>query len=171
MRANFSASLALVLQHEGGWVNDPLDPGKETNRGVTQLVYDAWRLGEGLARRSVRLINDYEVGAIYRRNYWNACRCDDLPAGLDYCIFDFAVNSGVNRASRYLQRALGTVADGQVGPVTIALAGERPAERTISAVCDARLAFLRQLPTFGHFGGGWTARVGDVRAKAEEMAA
>lgn len=171
MRANFAPSLAAALVHEGGFVNDPQDPGGATNRGVTQLVYDAWRLGEGLARRSVRLINDYEVGAIFRRQYWNACRCDDLPAGLDYCIFDFAVNSGVNRASRYLQRALGAVEDGQIGPATVARAGAQSVEYTINSVCDARLVFLRQLPTFGHFGGGWTARVGDVRAKAEGMAA
>jgi lysozyme family protein len=171
MRANFAPSLALVLQHEGGFVNDPQDPGGATNRGVTQAVYDAWRLGEGIGRRSVRAINDYEVGAIYRRDYWEACRCDDLPSGLDYCIFDFAVNSGVNRASRYLQRALGAVEDGQIGPATLARAGSQSVEYTIKAVCDARLAFLRQLPTFARFGGGWTVRVGDVRAKGMAMAA
>lgn len=171
MRANFAPSLALVLQHEGGFVNDPQDPGGATNRGITQVVYDAWRLGEGLGRRSVRNINDYEVGAIYRRNYWNACRCDDLPSGLDYCIFDFAVNSGVNRASRYLQRALGAVEDGQIGPETAARASAQSVEYTINVVCDARLAFLRQLATFPRFGGGWTVRVGDVRAKGKAMAA
>lgn len=169
MRANFAPSLAAVLVHEGGFVNDPQDPGGATNRGVTQVVYDAWRLGEGLARRSVNLINDYEVGAIYRRNYWNACRCDDLPSGLDYCIFDFAVNSGVNRASRYLQRALGVVADGSIGPATVAAVSAKPTAPLIAAVNDARLAFLRHLPTFARFGRGWTQRVTDVDAMAIGM--
>jgi lysozyme family protein len=171
MRANFAPSLALVLQHEGGFVDDPQDPGGATNKGVTQAVYDDWRAGEGLFKRSVRYINDYEVGAIYRRRYWNACRCDDLPSGLDYCIFDFAVNSGVNRAARYLQRAVGAVEDGQVGPATIARVAAQSVEYTINSVCDARLNFLRQLPTFSHFGTGWTCRVGDVRSKGEAMAA
>jgi lysozyme family protein len=171
VKENFAQSLALVLQHEGGFVNDPRDPGGATNQGVTQAVYDDWRAGEGLAQRSVRQINGYEIGAIYRRRYWNTCRCDDLPAGLDYCIFDFAVNSGANRASRYLQRAVGAVEDGQIGPVTLATVASKPAAALIDTVCAWRLNFLRQLQTFDRFGHGWTTRVEDVRAKAKGMAA
>ncbi len=171
MKQNFPLSLAAVLIHEGGYVDDPQDPGGATNKGVTQAVYDDWRVGEGLARRSVRFINDYEVGAIYRRRYWGAVRGDDLPPGVDYCVFDFAVNSGVNRASRYLQRAAGVVDDGRIGPATLAAVKAKPAAALIAAVCDARQAFLEQLPTFARFGRGWTARVAEVRAKATEMTA
>ena len=173
---NFAPSLAAVLVHEGGFVDDPRDPGGRTSKGITQHVYDDWRAGEKLVKRDVKLINDYEVGAIYRANYWNACRCDDLPAGVDYCIFDFAVNSGRDRAARFLQRALGVIEDGHIGLVTLAavkaldhdaIAGEMG---LIEQVCQLRLDFLKHLKTFDTFGRGWTRRVEEVREKAKEMA-
>lgn len=169
MKLNFPASLALVLRSEGGYVDDPRDPGGATNKGVTQDVYNDWRAAEGLEKRSVRLINDYEIGAIYRKRYWDACRCDDLPAGVDYCVFDFAVNSGVNRASRYLQRAAGVADDGQIGAMTIAAVCAAQSIAIIERVCVDRLNFLRALKTFAHFGKGWTARVEDVCAKSKVM--
>jgi len=171
MKDNFGPSLAAVLIHEGGYVNDPQDPGGATNKGVTQAVYDDWRTSHGLVHQSVRLIDPPELEAIYRKRYWDFIRGDQLPAGVDYCVFDFAVNSGVNRASRYLQRAAGVAEDGQIGPMTIAAVGAKPASGLIGMVCDLRLAFLRQLPTFGHFGTGWTRRVEEVRARAKGMVA
>lgn len=170
MKENFASSLAAVLVHEGGFVDDPLDPGGRTNKGVTQAVYDDWRAGENLPRRSVRYLNDYETGAIYKHRYWDACRCDGLPSGLDYCIFDFAVNSGVNRASRYLQRAVGVLDDGKIGPATLAAVVGKPLDRLINAVCTMRQAFLEQLPTFHRFGRGWTVRVAEVETRAKAMA-
>ena len=171
MNANFAASLAAVLVHEGGYVFDPADPGGETNRGVTKAVYDDWRVAHGLPKQNVRLLSQFETEAIYRKLYWDVIRGDQLPLGVDYCTFDFAVNSGVKRAARYLQRAAGVADDGQIGPMTLAAVNAKPADEMINAVCDARLAFLEQLGTFGHFGRGWTARVSEVRAKAKEMAA
>jgi lysozyme family protein len=168
MKANFASSLAAVLVHEGGYVNDPDDPGGATNKGVTQAVYDAYRVRNKLARQSVKGITSDEIGAIYRTEYWNRIKGDDLPAGVDYAVFDFAVNSGVGRASRFLQAVVGVEQDGAIGPRTIA-AITSPA-RTVDALSDKRLAFLRQLPTFGHFGNGWSARVADVRIKGREMA-
>ena len=103
MKANFDKSLALVLVHEGGYVNHPKDPGGATNRGVTQAVYDAYRKTRGKAGQSVKFITDEEVNAIYKFQYWDRVQGDLLPAGLDYAVFDFAVNSGVGRASKYLQ--------------------------------------------------------------------
>lgn len=171
MNLNFPASLALVLAHEGGYVNDPRDPGGATNKGVTQAVYDDCRAKEGLPKRSVKLLNDYEVGAIYRKRYWDAIRGDQLPGGVDYCIFDFAVNSGVDRASRYLQRAMQLPEDGKVGPLTIAAAMSETPQSLIEKVCASRLNFLRQLKIFDRFGRGWTVRVEDVAMRAKEMAA
>lgn len=171
MNGNFAPSLARVLQHEGGYVDDPQDPGGATNHGVTQAAYDAWRQSHGLARSPVRGISAAEVAAIYRQNYWNAIWGDELPAGVDYAVFDFAVNSGVKRASRYLQRIVGVPDDGQVGPVTIAAVNAKPACATIAALSAARLDFLGQLPTFPRFGKGWTTRVADVGLTAAEMAA
>lgn len=169
--ANFSSCLAAVLVHEGGYVNDSRDPGGATNQGVTQAVYDSWRHSQALPLQSVRFIQTRETAAIYRLLYWARCRCDDLPAGVDYATFDFSVNSGVNRAARYLQRAVGVPEDGQIGPATIAAANAKPACATIGAINSARLAFLGQLPTFPRFGAGWTTRVGEVGQQATEMAA
>jgi lysozyme family protein len=171
MRANFASSLAAVLQHEGGFVQDRFDPGGATNRGITQHVYDDWRRSQGLSPRGVRSLEQAEIEAIYRKLYWNACRCDDLPSGVDYCVFDFAVNSGPVRACRYLQRAVGVTDDGQIGPVTLAAVRAKPACETIAAISAARLDFLGQLPTFSRFGKGWSARVGEVGLKAAEMSA
>jgi len=171
MNTNFAPSLALVLVHEAGYVNDPQDPGGATNKGVTQTVYDDWRTSHGLVRQSVRLIDPPEVEALYRKRYWDFIKGDQLPVGIDYCVFDFAVNSGVNRASRYLQRAAGVAEDGQIGPATIAAVNATDSEKLIGDVCTARLKFLAQLPTFGHFGKGWTTRVNDAWNKAKAMAA
>ncbi len=167
----FAACLPLILKHEGGYVDHPKDPGGATNKGITQKTYDSWRDRKGEFRRSVRRIADAEVAAIYRRDYWDAIRGDELPAGIDYCVFDFAVNSGIDRAARYLQSAVGSPADGKIGPNTIAAAKGRDAKATIEAICDNRMAFLRGLRNWPTFGKGWTARVNDVRDRALEMAA
>jgi lysozyme family protein len=169
MRANFDASLALVLVHEGGYVNDPQDPGGATNRGVTQGTYDLWRVDKGLAVRSVKLITPAELMAIYKNRYWDKVGGDQLPSGLDYCLFDFAVNSGPKRAVTYLQRILGVTDDGKIGPMTLDAAEHVPAKDLIEGVCNLRLAFLKKLPTFARFGKGWSRRVQDVRNRARDM--
>jgi lysozyme family protein len=171
VRENFAPSLARVLQSEGGKVDDPQDPGGRTAFGITQRVYDDWRGQQGLPKHDVWTIRQSEIEAIYRMNYWNTVRADELPAGVDYAVFDFAVNSGVNRAARYLQRAVGVADDGKIGPMTLAAVKAKPACETIAAISAARLNFLGQLPTFARFGRGWTARVADVGLHAAEMAA
>ena len=167
---NFDRCLELVLKHEGGFVNHPRDPGGATNQGVTQAVYDAFRRKRSLATQTVRRILPAEVRAIYRAQYWDAVRGDDLPAGVDYCAFDFAVNSGVSRSAKFLQRAAGVTDDGRVGPATVAAVRGRDAGDLVSDVCTARLAFLRRLPHWPTFGKGWQRRVDDVRAFAMSMA-
>lgn len=170
MRTNFDKALASVLVHEGGYVNHPKDPGGATNKGVTQAVYDDWRQDKGLAKQSVRDITPAEVMAIYKLLYWDRVKGDALPAGVDYCVFDFAVNSGVNRAARFLQRAVGVAEDGQIGPVTINAASAMGADCLVDAICNARMTFLKGLHHFNVFGKGWTRRVEDVRAKAKAIA-
>lgn len=167
----YSQCIPLVLKHEGGYVNHPADPGGATNKGVTQKTYDGWRDKQGLPRQSVRNIADSEVQAIYRRDYWDAVRGDDLPAGVDYAVFDFAVNSGINRASRFLQDVVRVAADGKIGPATLAAVKAMEARDVVNRLCDARMAFLRGLNTFPTFGRGWTARVDEVRVKALGWAA
>lgn len=170
MIKNYSTALKAVLQHEGGFVNDPKDPGGATNKGITQKVYDAWRKKQDFPKRSVRLLNDLEINAIYKQDYWDKINGDHLPNGLDYCIFDFAVNSGTSRAAKFLQRVLGALDDGQIGPATLGLIKLMPVKEIIDHLCNDRLAFLKSLDTFEHFGKGWTTRIKEVRAKAKEMA-
>lgn len=170
MKENFAPSLAAVLIHEGGFVVNPHDPGGATCKGVTQTVYDDWRLNRRLVIRSVRYIEDVEVEELYRTRYWNPVHGDDLPAGVDYATFDFAVNSGTNRAARMLQRALHIAEDGQIGPVTIGAARAIPAGELVDTLCDLRICFLQQLAAFKFFGRGWTRRVAEVRERGKEMA-
>lgn len=165
----FKPSLALVLAHEGGYVNHPRDPGGATNQGVTQKVYDNYRRLKVLPQRSVRHIETHEVEDIYYRHYWKLVDGDNLPAGLDYATFDFAVNSGVSRAGKFLQRVLGFTGDdvdGIIGMGTLAAAREacRQDEYGIIAdLCNSRLAWLHTLATFDTFGRGWKRRiVGDL---------
>jgi lysozyme family protein len=163
--SGFARALPRVLAHEGGYVNDSHDPGGATNKGVTFRVYDAYRTRKGLPTRDVRQIHPTEVADIYRLQYWDAVKGDELPPGLDYVLFDGAVNSGPSQSVKWLQRALGNVlVDGQMGQATLAAvtAHGRPAE-LVEAVCDRRLAFLQALKTWPRFGRGWAARVGAVR--------
>ncbi|WLJ71093.1 hypothetical protein [Sphingomonas phage Kimi] len=158
--ANYDKALPLVLAHEGGFVDHPKDPGGPTNKGVTQRVYDAYRTNIGLAKRSVRLIETGEVRQIYRDQYWNLVSADQLPEGLDYAVFDYAVNSGVGKAVKDLQRELGVGVDGVVGELTIRAAkGVNDLEDLIVRYCNRRLSFLRSLKTWATFGKGWKRRV------------
>jgi lysozyme family protein len=161
--SNFDKCLALTLVYEGGWTNNPKDPGGATMRGITQAVYEEDRDHRNLPRRSVRLITDAELQAIYRWRYWDLVKGDSLPDGVDYVMFDFAVNSGVSRAVKSLQRILGVTADGAMGSGTLTAALEYcttyGGSALTDAVCVARSDFLKSLPTFATFGKGWMARV------------
>ncbi len=114
----FEAALTFVLRWEGGFVDHPADPGGRTNRGVTQRTYDAWRAGQGLPRRDVKLIDDADVHAVYKSGYWTPPRCDMLDRPLDLVHLDTAVNMGPGRAVRFLQQAVGCGVDGDFGPAT-----------------------------------------------------
>lgn len=159
MISNFEKSLQLVLVHEGGFVNHPKDPGGPTNRGITQRVLTA-NLGRPATLDDMRNISDRTVATIYKRNYWDAARCGALPAGLDYAVFDFAVNSGVSRAVRTLQTILGVKADGVIGDITARAATSRnDIAALITEYCNARFAFVRGLRTWATFGRGWQRRI------------
>lgn len=168
--SSYGEALARLLVHEGGNDDDPRDPGGRTSRGILQREWDVWRRGHpGLPADVWRAPQD-QVEAIYRQNYWNALRCDDLPAGVDYAVFDYGVNSGIGRAAKVLQRLVGTAVDGEVGPDTIAATKRANAGKLIEAICDERLAFLQGLRTWPTFGKGWSRRVREVRAAALKMA-
>jgi lysozyme family protein len=169
MKTNYLKALALVLQVEKGFVDNPRDRGGPTNKGVTQAVYNAYRARKGLQLQSVKLIADSEVSDIYKSEYWDAVNGDNLPNGVDYEVFDFGVNSGVHRAAVMLQAILGVSQDGAIGPATIAAARLNPAT-TIHKLEGARLAFQQRLATWGTFGRGWQSRDVAVESAAEAMA-
>lgn len=164
-RITFAKALKATLVHEGGWSKHPDDPGGATMKGVIQRVYDGFRDRKGSPRRSVRLIEDAEIHEIYRAQYWNAVHGDELPAGVDYVVFDGAVNSGPAQSVKWLQRALGNVkVDGELGAATLAAVAAHPDhDALIAAICARRMAFLKALRTWSTFGKGWTARVTGVR--------
>ena len=159
MRENFDNALEWVLTHEGGFVDHPEDPGGATMQGVTQRVYDGFRRRMGDPIRPVKRIETHELRSIYRAQYWDVVMGDALPGGLDYAVFDYAVNSGPAQAVRDLQRVLGVAVDGIMGNVTLGAAQEAASDYAISNLCRRRMDFLRQLRTWGTFGRGWTRRV------------
>ena len=114
MQHNLTKALKVILHHEGGYVNHPKDPGGETNLGVTKRVYEEWG-----GTKSMKDLTPEDVEPIYEKNYWDRCKCDELPNGLDLCVFDFAVNAGTGRAAKYLQKLVGATADGAIGPATM----------------------------------------------------
>lgn len=159
MNASFPAALALVLKSEGGFTDNPADPGGATDDGITQATYDAYRTVQGLPLQSVRLITLDEAGAIYRHEFWDVLKDDALPAGVDYAMFDFAVNSGPPRAAKFLQHVLFLQTDGAVGPKTVDTASRADPELLCFALCLSRLRFMQSLSTWADFGKGWSARV------------
>jgi lysozyme family protein len=169
MNRNFQRALALVLKHEGGYVDHPKDPGGATNKGITIATFRRYVKRDG-TKDDLRRISDADVKPIYKTKYWDKVRGDDLPDGLDYAVFDFAVNSGTGRAPKYLQRVLGVAQDGVIGPTTLKAAHNANVEFAIDRLCDDRMAFLRGLSTFSTFGRGWTSRVSGVRIEAQRMA-
>lgn len=169
--SNFDKALKAVLADEGGYSNHPSDPGGATNHGVIQKVYDGFRDGLGRSRQSVKKITMAEVRDIYRKQYADAIKFNDLPDGVDYCVFDGAVNSGPSQSVKWLQRALGGVnVDGQLGMATLAAVEKADTVRLVNSICDQRMAFLKRLRTWSVFGTGWTKRVKGVRALALAMA-
>lgn len=168
MKDNFDQCLALVLKHEGGYVNNPKDPGGRTNLGVTQKVWEEW-VKHPVDEAAMRALGPADVGPLYKDRYWNRVRGDDLPSGVDYAVFDLAVNSGVGRASKILQAALGLPTDGIVGPKTIEAAQAANARELATNICERRQDFLQSLPTFDTFGRGWTRRVSEVEETAFKM--
>ncbi|MBB6308894.1 glycoside hydrolase family 108 protein [Xanthobacter tagetidis] len=169
--SNFAPSLAAVLVHEGGYFNHPRDPGGPTMKGVIKRVYDDYRRSKGLPTRDVRQLEESELQEIYRRRYWDLIQGDKLPAGIDYVVFDGAVNSGPAQATKWLQRALGIAADGVLGPATIAaLERAEDHDAVIADIQARRLAMLKNLKTWDVFGKGWGRRVAEAKQLGQAIA-
>lgn len=170
MDRNFSRSLKLVLTHEGGWSDHPKDPGGATMKGVTLASFRKYVKPTG-TKTDLRNITDDQLATVYRRHYWDAVSGAELPDGVDYAVFDFAVNSGPSRAAKYLQKVSGAPQDGRIGPATLKAVRAKMHATVIHELCDDRMAFLKRLDTWPTFGKGWSRRVTDVRTEALRMAA
>ena len=170
MQSNFDVCLAKLLVHEGGYVNNPADPGGETNLGVTKRVWQEW-VGHDVSEKEMRNLTPLMVAPLYKRKYWDACHADELISGLDYCVFDVAVNSGVGRAIKLLQSCVGATPDGGYGSITAALVkkAETDPVRLIELFSAKRLEFLQSLNAFPTFGKGWSRRVAEVKEAALQM--
>jgi lysozyme family protein len=169
MKENFESCLKSVLHHEGGYVNHPSDPGGMTNLGVTKRVWEEW-VGHEVDEKTMRALTPEIVGPMYKAKYWDKVKGDDLPAGVDYCVFDAAINSGPGRAAKWLQAAVGVDPDGGIGPKTLQAVASMDANELVSAYNDRRLSFLHDLPTWPTFGKGWARRVAEVKAAGLDMA-
>jgi lysozyme family protein len=161
----FDRCLAEVLRLEGGYVDDPRDPGGATRFGVTRAVLSE-AIGRDASAEDVAALTEEEAAAIYRSRYWAPTRCAELPAGVDLVVFDSAVNMGPGTSARLLQAALGVTTDGVVGPRTLAAVSIRPAADVIRAVSELRRQRYRALANFSVFGRGWLSRTDTVEALA-----
>ena len=168
MKHNWEKSLEVILHHEGGYVNHPKDPGGETNMGVTKRVYEDFG-----GTKDMKDLTHEDVEPIYKKNYWDRVKGDDLPDGLDLMIFDFAVNAGTGRAAKFIQRLVNTTVDGGIGPNTLGKIKEYVVtygiEETITSYALMRQNYYESLSTFDTFGRGWTRRVSEVTEKAKEF--
>jgi len=167
---NFHNCLAVTLGYEGGYSNNPHDPGGATMNGIIQTEYDSWRKARGLSIRPVKFIDASERDEIYEEQYWTPLKCEDLPLGIDLMVFDLGVNSGIVRSAKHLQQCLGVNADGHIGLITLG-AVRKVNDRTslIKKLSAKRLSFLQALKNWKWFGRGWRNRVVDITAKALKM--
>lgn len=169
---NFETCLELILHHEGGYVNHPSDPGGMTNLGVTKRVYESW-VGREVNEEEMRSLTPELVAPLYKKNYWDRLKGDQLPVGLDLCVFDWGVNSGTGRAAKKLQEMIGTTVDGGIGPNTLRVLNEyieeHGLEDTIINYQSIRQDFYESLSTFDTFGRGWTRRTTETTSTALSM--
>ena len=170
MMRNFAEALKHTLVEEGGFSDHPQDPGGATMKGITLNTYREYKRNTHLTPEDLKAIPQDEVEEIYKKRYWNACQCDVLPAGLDVCVFDTAVNSGPGRAAKFLQECLGVTPDGAIGAGTIAALGKADSKLLVLDYINKRQSYLESLKTFPIFGKGWTARVSRLKDLALKIA-
>jgi len=170
MQSDWQKSFELMLKSEGGYVNNPADPGGMTNLGVTKATWENW-VGRASDEAEMRGLTPEKVEPLYKKKYWDAVRGDELPTGISYLCFDFAVNAGAGRSIKTLQTAVGVTPDGGFGPMTMAAVQAVDPVDLIERFSQAKEDFYRSLTTFATFGKGWLNRVADVKVKASAMLA
>jgi lysozyme family protein len=178
MISNWDKSFDMVIAHEGGFTNDERDPGNKlldgrkgsTMLGCTQANWEKY-IGHEVTQEDMKALKKEDVKPLYKRDYWDAVRGDDLPAGVDYAVFDFAINAGPAAARKMIQKALGVTADGSIGPATLKAIQEADGKELLDKFSHSKEAFYKSLPTFQTYGKGWLKRVADVQTSASTMLA
>jgi lysozyme family protein len=176
METNYKAALDHILKSEGGFQDDPRDNGNKlpdgrkgcTNLGVTQAVWEAY-VGHKVSTADMKALTPEKVAPFYKHKYWDAVYGDDLPSGIDYLAFDFAINAGAGRAIKTLQTAVGVTADGAIGPKTLQAVKAASGKELINKYTQAKEAFYRGLPSFPIYGKGWLARTNAVDITAKTL--
>lgn len=168
MRSSLPTALALIRQHEGGYVDHPRDPGGCTNLGITIHAFRR-HIRPGGTCADLRRLTWPQAAEIYTQHYWHAARGDELPAGIDVSVADMAVNAGPRNAIRLLQKALRVTSDGQLGPITLGAARAREPLALVDAYAAMRLAYYKDRKTWRTFGRGWAARNEATRRAARAL--
>ena len=172
MAHNFNAVIDHLLINEGGYVNHPLDRGGATIHGVTLRNWRAYT-GDKVSKSRFKALQHVDVKPFYKSEYWDKVNADKLPSGVDYYVFDFAVNSGVSRSAKFLQKLVGVYPDGVIGDITIKAVNDyilvSSAVELLKNLDEARRYFLQGLPTFSTFGRGWENRLTKVMHKCKEI--
>jgi lysozyme family protein len=167
MPSNFKECLELVLKSEGGWVNNPADPGGETNLGVTKRVWEEY---VGHPVKTMKDLSKDDVAPMYELKYWRPCYCEVLPRGLDFVVFSMGVNAGPGRSIKLFQQSIGCIPDGVIGPKTRDLISSSNGANLISKFSETRREYYKSLKLFPVFGKGWLNRVDAEEAEALQMA-
>lgn len=149
----FEEAFAVLMKFEGGYSNDPKDPGGETKYGISKRAYP----NEDIAN-----LTEERAKEIYKKDYWDKIKGDSLPAQLRYAVFDAAVNSGVGQAVKWLQAAVGVPEDGKLGSETMKAVKARSGYQTAIAFCGYRLRFITKITVFDTFGKGLCRRVSEI---------
>ncbi len=168
MKTNFERALNHVLKSEGGFVNHPDDPGGMTNLGCTKAVWEEF-CGHQVTEKTMRELKPSDVAPLYKRKYWDKVKADELPSGIDYCMFDTAINSGPGRAIKLLQGVVGVDQDGDIGPKTLGAVKAFDPKDLIQDYSKRRLSFMMDLKNWPTFGKGWTNRVNEVESSSLKM--
>lgn len=176
METNYKAALDHILKSEGGVQDDPRDEGNKlpdgrrgcTNLGVTQAVWEAY-VGHKVSTADMKALTPDKVAPFYKHKYWDVVHGDDLPSGIDYIVFDFAINSGAGRAIKFLQTVVGVPSDGSIGPKTLSAVSAMDSNLIIKEYSLAKEVFYRSLRSFSIYGKGWLARTSAVDATAKTL--
>lgn len=173
MKLNFDRAFDLVMKSEGGYVNDPADPGGETNLGVTKAAWLSYLGVKEIPINTMRELTKEKVKPFYKKMYWDKVCGDDLPSGIDYLAFDFAVNAGTGQAAKFIQRAVGAVADGAIGPATMEKVIKTSSVDLLISFSTQKENFYKDIvarkPTQAKFLNGWLSRIASVDKAARTM--